>query len=388
MTKKGSTILLIAALLACGCKDETTDGRARPASPPRSLPPARTTPEQPAPEATGRVGRRIRRFIRHLTSQGEELARTGPGPVELPIPIDRAAMHAWLARAARLARKPDQAADHYGEAFEASADPRYLRSQATMLAAAGAYGQAAKVYRRILDKNPGDTDVRYNLGVALMRTGQLTRAEKQYLAVLDEQEDHLHARANLGMLYLHLEEYTPAAEHLARAVQLDGGDPKLRDALGQALLETHRPEEAMVQLAKLTHLSPRDVMGWMDFSRAAMRAGSLGRALFAAREARQLAQRQLADDLHAGASVLAGAATDLGPGPSPTLEILLARAGRRALLADIHRHLGQVHLAVFYAAGEARHRRDALEAWAASLALVEQPDLRRRLDSHRRGRGR
>jgi Flp pilus assembly protein TadD len=387
MSLKASTILLAAALLACGCKDETPADRSQPPSPPARHPPAEASPQPAEASRTGPVGLRIRRFIQRLTGQAERLTRTGPDHVELPEPLDQAAMHVWLARAAQMIGKPGQAAHHYHAAFEASGDIRHLRSQATMLAAAGEYRQAERICRRILAEHPADTDVRYNLAVALTRTGRVTRAEKQYLAVLDKQEDHLQARANLGMLYLHLEEYTPAAEHLARAVELDGQDPKLRDGLGQALLATHRPEEAMIQLAKLTHLSPSDVMAWMDFSRAARQAGSLGRALFAAQQALQLARRQLGGELQAGALVQAGLAAErTGAGLLP-LEPLLAEAGRRALLADIQRHLGEVHLAIFYAAGQEQHRHEALEAWAASLTLVEQPDLRRRLDAHRRNTG-
>ena len=150
----------------------------------------------------------------------------------------------FLARAGRGA----EAEVHLRRALELS--PRYanaMNSLGNLLLDRGDARAAIPYYRDALAITPEDGRIPYNLGNAYSQIGDFDAAALQYLAAMaatPRYRDDPRALYGLGVARLAQKNYTEAAQHLSRTVQLD---PAFVDAyvrLGDVLEALGRREDA------------------------------------------------------------------------------------------------------------------------------------------------
>jgi len=123
--------------------------------------------------------------------------------------------------------KPADPKEHLGEL-------NALRS-ATEMMAAGRYGEAEPLLRALLEGNPGWSDVRDQLGVALDRSGDLDGAIEVYQQGI-RRTPQLAAEfaLSLGSIYLEKKQYPAAASHARLA--LSANAPAAHQLLGEIAL--------------------------------------------------------------------------------------------------------------------------------------------------------
>jgi predicted O-linked N-acetylglucosamine transferase (SPINDLY family) len=104
--------------------------------------------------------------------------------------------------------------------------------------------EAMEVLRIACDLDPGNVDVRMNLGLALFELGRLDEAETLLREVLRTQPTNVRALVNLGLLLSARRD--PAAEAmLVEARRLGSRDPRVALALGSYLRDHGRSHEAL-----------------------------------------------------------------------------------------------------------------------------------------------
>ena len=195
----------------------------------------------------GLHGEAMRRF---------EAVLAGPVPQSVS---DRA--HFYLARIGYQRGYLEEAARSLGRVrgpLPGSLEPERRLLAANVLMAQGRYGEAAQTLEGWTDGSDWTYYARFNLGVALVRTGELARGRQLLesvgtMPVGNEEQRALRDRANLALGFALLQERQPdpAAAALAR-VRLDG--PFTNRALlglGWAEADAARPERALVPWLEL-----------------------------------------------------------------------------------------------------------------------------------------
>ena len=105
------------------------------------------------------------------------------------------------------------------------------------LAALGKFPQAIIQFRAALRRIPGYADARYDLALALLRSGEQDEAQKNYIRVLLVRPDFAEAHNELGELLLAKGERELAVEHFREAVRLKPELAVARENLKRALDE-------------------------------------------------------------------------------------------------------------------------------------------------------
>jgi predicted Zn-dependent protease len=125
----------------------------------------------------------------------------------------------------------------------------------------GSYTETIKVLRGALTLKGNDTESRFLLGQAQMKTGDLQGAVETLQALVMDEPDHLpalyhlgvaqgelnnflEAHFNLGMYYKKRGEMDIARFHLSKALDLCQGDPGKKDEIQKALKELPKPEKS------------------------------------------------------------------------------------------------------------------------------------------------
>jgi tetratricopeptide (TPR) repeat protein len=110
--------------------------------------------------------------------------------------------------------------------------------------------EAVEILKEIVQRNPEDEDVRYNLGIALSRLGQNEEAAKEYREALRIFPDYAEAHNNLGNLLLQMGDREEATKHLEAAVKITPEYAIGWNNLGKSLREIGRTNEAREAFAK------------------------------------------------------------------------------------------------------------------------------------------
>lgn len=105
--------------------------------------------------------------------------------------------------------------------------------------------QAVAVLGRALRLDPGLTEARYQLGLALRQSERVDEAIAEYREVLRRQPDHAAAHMSLGNAQLENGERRAAELSFRRGIALMPGSPELYYNLGNALDAQGRTEEAL-----------------------------------------------------------------------------------------------------------------------------------------------
>lgn len=90
---------------------------------------------------------------------------------------------------------------------------------------AGRYVLAAEIYRRALELNPGETDVRVDFGTCLFAMGLPERAREEFTQALNEQPQHAIATFNMGIVLSHLGKQDSARMYWEQFLELQPEGP-------------------------------------------------------------------------------------------------------------------------------------------------------------------
>jgi predicted Zn-dependent protease len=83
-------------------------------------------------------------------------------------------------------------------------------------------------------RDPTNVPMRINFAAMLASSGQVDRAQRVLLLVLRDEPDSADAQQNLGIVDMRLGKWRFAAEHLAKAMELDKSRTALAAPLAQA----------------------------------------------------------------------------------------------------------------------------------------------------------
>jgi tetratricopeptide (TPR) repeat protein len=207
-----------------------------------------------------------------------------------------------------------------------------------------------EVYRAILAISPDDETARFNLALALMRSGSETQAGEAFRPLLTSEKFATEAAFNLATV-LSSQGKIRQAETLLR--ELISNDKKMGSSdraaahtlLGEVLFDLDDTKGSLEAYTEAARLTPKDVAAWLNLAASARAAGSYGYAVTATRKAAAL---------------------------SP-------------FNAEIHLRLGNVLLELHRATHEERFLTEAVAAWRNSLKVdPSQSDLQRRVDVYGR----
>lgn len=176
-------------------------------------------------------------------------------------------------------------------------DPTCLAAVEGQVAAYSLQGdldQAIKACHRILELSPEDETGQFNLAVLLTQAGKLDQAKARYEALLAAKSDNFRAWHNLAALQQSLgqlmqakQAWAKALEHAAKMAPADAA--AAWRCYGETLADLDDPTSAMDAFAQSIKLQDDDSVTWLNLASSAHAAGSLGRAIVAARRAAKIA---------------------------------------------------------------------------------------------------
>ncbi len=152
----------------------------------------------------------------------------------------------------------------------------YNLASLSMMQGEGA--RAVDLYRRALERRPGDVRTMTSIGSALEASGDWQAAREQYRAAIAKDPDYADATFNLAGIDLR-HDALPEAEQLLRGlIAAHPEDAEARAELGSALLAEDRPAEAKVAFEQALTSAPDNVEALYGLARIDVEAGKLKEA--------------------------------------------------------------------------------------------------------------
>jgi tetratricopeptide (TPR) repeat protein len=136
--------------------------------------------------------------------------------------------------------------------------PRVRARLGAVYAATGRTRKAVDMYIRDLRDDPGSIDTLLDYGEALEELQRLPEASEKYRRVLELEPANLEAHYRLGRIALAAGAWEQARLELELVLKLDPTFPRIREALGEALLRRGRVDEARGMLAQELRLHRLD----------------------------------------------------------------------------------------------------------------------------------
>ena len=144
--------------------------------------------------------------------------------------------------------------------------------------AQGRWDDAAAQYRKILQQNPNQPGIHYQLGRILLSKPMdptvTAEAIKEFEAELKINPISPSAEFMLGDLAWRNQKTDEAIDHFTRATQFDAGLAEAYLGLGMALNAAGKYSEAIVPLKKYTEMDPSDPAGFYQLATAYARTGN------------------------------------------------------------------------------------------------------------------
>jgi tetratricopeptide (TPR) repeat protein len=144
--------------------------------------------------------------------------------------------------------------------------------------AQGKWDDAAAQFRKILEQNPNQPGIHYQLGRILLSKPLdptvTEEATKEFEAELKINPASPAAEFMLGDLAWRNQKADEAIEHFSRATQFDAGLAEAYLGLGIALNAAGRYAEAITPLKKYTDMDPSDPAGYYQLATAYARTGN------------------------------------------------------------------------------------------------------------------
>ncbi|HTS37349.1 MAG TPA: tetratricopeptide repeat protein [Candidatus Solibacter sp.] len=144
--------------------------------------------------------------------------------------------------------------------------------------AQGKWDDAAAQYRKILEQNPSQQGIHYQLGRILLSKPMdptvTEEATKEFEAELRINPTSPSAEFMLGDLAWRNQKTDEAIEHFSRAMQFDAGLSEAYLGLGMALNAAGKYSDAIAPLKKYTEMDPSDPAGYYQLATAYSRTGN------------------------------------------------------------------------------------------------------------------
>jgi tetratricopeptide (TPR) repeat protein len=144
--------------------------------------------------------------------------------------------------------------------------------------AQGKWDDAAAQYRKILQQNPNQPGIHYQLGRILLSKPLdptvTEEATKEFEAELKINPTSPTAEFMLGDLAWRNQKADEAIEHFSRATQFDAGLAEAYLGLGMALNAAGKYSDAITPLKKYTEMEPSDPAGYYQLATAYARTGN------------------------------------------------------------------------------------------------------------------
>lgn len=127
---------------------------------------------------------------------------------------------------------------------------------------AGAVAEAADIYRQLLARAPGDSNILRLYGLALTQAGEAERGVVHLENAVRLTPRRALAHLHYGLALLALDRFEEAADAFRRASRLDHRDPAARLNLVNALLQLGKLDEALTLSDKVVRMAPKLAQGW------------------------------------------------------------------------------------------------------------------------------
>ena len=122
-------------------------------------------------------------------------------------------------------------------------------ARATAAYQSGDMPNAISMYREFLQLHPDASEIRSNLGAALVRDGQFEAAIREYRTALETMPNNARVRTNLALAYYKLGRLKEAIETLKILHKLEPVEPKHALLLADCWLQSGEPQKAADLLA-------------------------------------------------------------------------------------------------------------------------------------------
>jgi Flp pilus assembly protein TadD len=159
-------------------------------------------------------------------------------------------------------------------------NPYFQKGLGLAYSAKREWKDAIAAFRKALELNPYYSDVRNDLGMALVGSGDREGGKKEFLAAYSDPTNptpEISAR-NLGQVYLEEKNYADAISWFQTSLNRNKGYPDPYMGLAEALLALGRTDEAVVQLEKGVAEVPGDPGLLLALGQALYKAGRFGEA--------------------------------------------------------------------------------------------------------------
>lgn len=150
--------------------------------------------------------------------------------------------------------------------------------QIARMLTAGNYLEGILLLELLLSRDPNDSAVLFNLGMALSDRGLLDRSIQLLSQLTGNQPDSANAFVALGVALSRAHRNEDAKLILTRAVALEPENSYARRNLGAVLGRLGHLTEARDEFLKATDISPADQSAWLGLAQAEEALGNLGPA--------------------------------------------------------------------------------------------------------------
>ena len=194
--------------------------------------------------------------------------------------------HAMVARALREAQRSQPSGGRYNEraqfhavkALELSPSgawrPRLLRDLAVSCLESGRLEQARRLFVRLEhDHEEHKAEAQYFLGLVAYRLGKYKNAVLHFRQHMQATEEHPSVLARIALAHLQLQDARKAREACHRALALDPDHLQARWALGCALVEEDRTDEALREFKEVLERDPGHLPAFQEVVRLRKKLG-------------------------------------------------------------------------------------------------------------------
>lgn len=127
----------------------------------------------------------------------------------------------------------------------AQVDPETLRQQGLEQFRTGNFTEAARLFKQVIELDPGNSNAHNELGVTCVRLGRIEESLASFQTAISISPRLVEARYNLGTQYFKLGKYDDSIRELTETVRLEPGHANAWNNLGVALARVDRHREAI-----------------------------------------------------------------------------------------------------------------------------------------------
>jgi serine/threonine-protein kinase len=205
-----------------------------------------------------------------------------------------------LGEALRI-RKPAEAVAYYRAALATRPTLAEVHSELGMaLLRQGQVDEAIRVCRKASQLRPASAAAHNNLAMCLDARGELDEAIAEFSRVMDLSPTNAKAHHNLGLLWQRKGRFDEAMDEYRKAIELDSELPVAHVHLGTCLQARNRIDEAMDEYRRTIDLEPEGAVAHHQLGTCLQRRGQLDEAMDEFRKAIELDSKGAPAHYHLG----------------------------------------------------------------------------------------